>query len=112
MERESRPSSWVLARHFADADRARDAYEAARDLLLEEVIEASAFRVTVDQVSFVALLGERPLGARETGQILHALELGRDAILPPVVVQHLREKRDQFRASGLDFIERRHGERG
>lgn len=106
-ERTSRPAGWVLARQFADVPQALKAYEAARDLLLNRNLEASAYRVAVDEVSFVALLGERPLGPTDTKRVDHALRFGLEAQLPESVVQELRRRRDDFRKSGAGYVERR-----
>lgn len=106
-EREPRPTSWAEVRRYGSANAALVAYEAARDLILEDELEASAFRVTVDGVSFVTVLGERTPPAESLVKICELLAQGSDAQLPPPVLDELRRRRRAFRRTGAEFLERR-----
>lgn len=96
-----------MARRFPDEQTALAAYETTRDLLLTDDLEASAFRLTLDAVSYVTVLGERLLAAEEANRIDEALRLGDEAELPGPVVAELRRRRGSFKTTGFEFLERR-----
>ena len=102
--------SWMLVRRYPDVTRALGAYEAARDLLLEDQLDASVLRLTVNHVSFVTVLGEVPLGPQPAKRMEAALGEGVDDSLPEEVGNELRRRRRAFKHTGLDFIERRSGQ--
>lgn len=106
-EREPRPTSWAEVRRYAGADEALVTYEAARDLILQDELEASAFRVTVDGVSFVTVLGEQPPPTQSLAKMRELLAQGSEAELPPPVLDELRRRRQAFRTTGAEFMERR-----
>lgn len=105
-----RPSeSWLLARRYPDAGSALTAYEAARDLLLEDDLDASVLRITLNAVSFVTVLGEAPLENEAAEHLDAALGEGIAAQLPSQVVAQLQERRRAFKGTGFGFMERRSG---
>src|SRR5437868_5377519 len=88
--------TWMLVRRYPDARRALTAYEAARDLLLEDALDASALRLTLNAVSFVAVLGEAPLETEAMEHMNAALGPGVEAGLPDEVGAELRRRRRAF----------------
>lgn len=107
-ERQSEPAvAWILARRFPDPPRARAAYEAARDLLLDEDLDASVFRMTLSGVSFVAVVGIAPPREDATQRMEDALAAGEPAELPEEILQHLRERRHAFKGLPIEYLERR-----
>ncbi len=108
-EREPQPDGWLLARRYSDATKALAAYEAARDLLLMDDLDASVLRVTVNGTSFVTVLGEIALSETTTERLESALTEAPAAELPRDVQQFLRERRRAFKETGFRFMERRSG---
>ena len=106
-ERASEPAGWALARRFSDEEQALRAYEAARDLLLSDDLDASVFRFSLSGVSFVAVLGSRPLERNAAEQVESILSEGHGAELPREVLEHLRERRRAFKGLRIDYLERR-----
>ena len=106
-EREPRLRSWAEVRRYTSADDALVAYEAARDRILEDELEASAFRVTVDGVSFVTVLGEQPPPTDSLAKMRELLAQGSEAELPPPVLDELQRRRGAFQRTGAEFMERR-----
>lgn len=109
-ERAPDPQAWVMARRFPDPVAALKSFEAARDLLLKEDLDASAFRFFLDGENYVAIVGEAPLLAEATSKLEQALRWGQEAgQLPASVVEHFRERRREFKGLGVEFLERRTG---
>jgi hypothetical protein len=108
-ERERQPDSWLVARRYPDARKALVAYEAARDLLLTDDLDASVLRVTVNGTSFVTVLGETALNEPTTERLERALGEATTAELPEDVKRLLRERRRAFKETGFGFMERRSG---
>ncbi len=55
-ERPKEPSGWFTARRYSDARNALDAYESARNrLLIQDELDASVLRFTLNGVSYVAV---------------------------------------------------------
>ena len=110
-ERAPEPRGWTRVSRFDSADEARVVYEALRDLLTLDDLDASTFRFTVNGASHVALLGEDPLAAT-TEERVHSL-LGRGVVseVPIDVSRQLQERRSRFRSTGLEFYERRNQDR-
>jgi hypothetical protein len=110
-ERQREPAAaWVLARRFPDPPRARAAYEGARDLLLNEDLDASVYHMTLSGVSYVAVVGKDPLRADANQKMTDALAAGEPTELPEEVLQHLRTRRDAFKGLPLEYLERRRQE--
>ena len=99
----------MLVRRYPDAQAALHAYEMARDLLVTADLDASVLRVTVKGTSFVAALGEVPLGSEVAQQMHAALGNGLAAALPGPVAIELRRRRLAFNGTGLGYMERRTG---
>jgi hypothetical protein len=109
-EREPDPEGWVMARRFPDPVGALKIYEAARDLLLKEDLDASAFRFFLDGENYVAIVGEAPLPSKAARKLHEALRSGQEVgQLPASVVEHFRERRREFKGLGVEFLERRTG---
>ena len=110
-ERAPEPAGWIATHRFKDAQTAVQAYEAIRDLLLTDDIDASVFRFTLDGVSHVGIVGETSLGDTAAEKIDLALKRGTNADVPPSVVHRLRRRRQDFKGLKIDFLERRSGRR-
>ena len=80
MERETRPEperpGWTLVRRFSDPRSALQVFETARDLLLSEDLEASAFRFLFGEQSFVALIGDETPAPPALARVHEALASG------------------------------------
>jgi len=103
------PDIWLLVRQYPDARTALVSYEAARDLLLDDDLDASVLRVTVNGVSFVTVMGEGPLDSESVGRLDVALGRGIASTLPDEVGDALRRRRRAFKHTGIGFLERRSG---
>ncbi len=103
------PAIWLLVRQYPDARTALVTYEAARDLLLTNDLDASVLRVTVNGISFVTVLGEGALDSVSTGRLDVALGRGVATTLPDEVGDELRRRRRAFKHTGIGFMERRSG---
>ncbi len=101
------PDSWLLVRRYADARTAVNAYEAARDLLVDHELDASVLRMTVNGLSFVTVLGEEPLDGEASARMAVALGPGVEATLPEEVASEARRRRRAFKRTGAEFMERR-----
>jgi hypothetical protein len=109
-ERAPDPEAWVMARRFPDPVRALKSYEAARELLLKEDLDASAFRFFLRGENYVAVIGEAPLPPGATQKVDAAMRSGEEAgRLPAWVLEHLRDRRRGFKGLGVEFLERRTG---
>lgn len=56
-----RDEIWVLAYRYPDMDAAGNAFERARDIVFREDIDASAYRVRINRVPHVVVVGDGPL---------------------------------------------------
>jgi hypothetical protein len=56
-----RDTTWLLAYCYPDMQTAGEAFERARDIVFSEDIDASAYRVQLNGVPHVVVLGEAPL---------------------------------------------------
>lgn len=101
------PATWLLVRQYPDARAALNAYEAARDLLLDHGLDASVLRMTLNGLSFVTVLGEEPLDGQASARMAFALGAGVEATLPEEVAGELRRRRRAFKRTGAEFMERR-----
>ena len=106
-ERPREPGGWMLASRFTTVGDALKAYEETRDLLFLDDLDASVVRFTFEGESFVAVVGEVPPPEEDIEHIKSSLVAGRPSELPPVVADHLRERRRRFKATKLEFLERR-----
>jgi hypothetical protein len=106
-ERPAEPEDWRLTMEFSTVTDALRAYEEARDLLLKDDLDASVFRFQFKGASFVAIVGETPLAGEDLEHVKEALDAGRPGAVPPAVADHLRERRRRFKATKLEFLERR-----
>ncbi len=109
-EREPKPRGWLVARRFSNVTSALKAYEAARDLLLTEDLDASVLRFTLDGQSHVAVLGESPLPPAGDEKMRAIIEPGSEVVeLPEQIADKLRARRREFKNLGLNYLERRTG---
>jgi hypothetical protein len=107
-EQEPNPGGWAIAFLLDNTEVARASYENIRDSILTDDVDASVFRFTLDDRSYVALVGEgaTPPDKREQAESLMA-DCGREATLPLEVLRQLLERRRAFKTTGLDYFERR-----
>ena len=108
-ERDRQPPGWAIAYEYTNADVARQVYEAVRDaILVDEASDASVFRFTVGERSYVAIATEAPLPEGEQRRAASLLaSQGMLADLPGEVFGHLHERRRGFKSTGLSYFERR-----
>ena len=109
-ERAWEPTSWLIARRFPDVASALKAWEAARDLLLTQDLDASVLRFSLNGESHIALLGELPLPVVADQKMQAVMEENSEAaVLPDTVTAALRTRRKEFKTLGFDYLERRTG---
>lgn len=107
-ERAPQPTGWLLVRRYADEPTALKTFEAARDLLFTQDLDASVLRFSINRTFHVAVIGESPLSQEASGAVNEVLELAGEPVeLPPFAADELRERRQQFKESGIDYWERR-----
>jgi hypothetical protein len=107
-ERAPEPQGWLVARRYPDEASALRAFELTRDLILHEEVDASVLRFILDGISHVALMGEVPLSPDHTARIGAILEPRSEPTeLPEEITERLRARRERFRGTGLDYLERR-----
>jgi hypothetical protein len=106
-ERAHEDQGWLLTRRFETAASAVEVYEKARDLLLAEDLDASVFRIMFRGTSYVAMVGEIALENAARDSVLEVLNVGDEADVPFDVAELLRERRRRFKATELEFLERR-----
>ena len=106
-ERPAESERWIFASRFPNAEEAMRCYEQARDLILIDDLAASAFRFTVRDTSYVAVLGDRPLSGVDFKNIADVLSSGESTGVPEQITAHLRERRQRFERLRVDFLERR-----
>ena len=100
-------------RRFPDVASALKAYEAARDLLLTEALDAGVLRFSLNGESHIALLGELPLAAAADKKMKALIEENSEAaVMPDEVAEELRSRRREFKSLGLEYLERRSLEAG
>lgn len=96
-----------IAFRFADFDAAGRAYERARDLIFGDDLNASAYRVVINGVTHVIVVGEdvpSPRLQRALPEICHAGEL---TDVPDEIVLVLAIRRAQFDGPDVKFERRR-----
>lgn len=99
---------WMLVRRYQHESAARTVYEAARDLLFTQDLDASVLRFSVNRSFHVALIGDVPLTPAAQRALDALLDRGGEPVeLPPFAADDLRERRAQFKESGIDYYERR-----
>lgn len=98
----------MLVRRYADEPTALEIFEAARDLLFTQDLDASVLRFSVNRSFHVALIGDVPLTADAGRVVAELLDRGGEPVeLPPFAADDLRKRREQFKQSGIDYFERR-----
>lgn len=101
-----RDESWVIAYRYPDMEAAGEAYQRARDIVFGEDIDASAFRVQINRVPHVVVVGDGPLDPDLRGRFEDACRDGEAAVLPAFARELLLSRRAEGRVPGL-FWERR-----
>lgn len=101
-----RENIWLLAYRYPDMHAAGRAYATARDIVFSEDIDASAYRVQINRVPHVVVLGEGPLSPDLRRRFETACEAGEAAELPADVHAALVTRRLEGRIPGA-FWERR-----
>ena len=106
-EREESP--YHRAARFRDEGAAGRAYFRAQAAIFKAECELSSFRLQVNGVWHVAVLGERPAAALDT-QVEGVLDAGEATVLPPILLEYLEGRRERLKRDGL-WVER-HYRRG
>jgi hypothetical protein len=107
-EGEPQPHGWYIAKRYDNPDEALAAYRRAGDLLFDQDLDATSFRIFYKEHAFVTLIGEAPLSSAAKAAVDDALADGSSAELPPEVVQQLAQRRADVTGAGFSFIELQH----
>ncbi len=97
---------WLLAFRYADMRRAGDAYKVCRDLVFDWDIDASAYRIQLNTVPHVVVIGDGELLPALRQMVERACVYGAGAELPEDIVSVLFERRAVGKILGA-FWERR-----
>jgi len=97
---------WLLAFQYADMRRAGDAYKVCRDLVFDSDIDASAYRIQLNTVPHVVVIGDGELLPALREMVERACVYGTEAELPKDIVRALFERRTVGKIPGA-FWERR-----
>ncbi|MEX2158149.1 MAG: hypothetical protein WEB04_01985 [Dehalococcoidia bacterium] len=97
---------WLLAFRYADMRRAGDAYRVCRDLVFDLDIDASAYRIQLNTVPHVVVIGDGELLPSLRQMVERACVYGVEAELPEDIVSALFERRTVGKIPGA-FWERR-----
>ena len=97
---------WLLAFRYADMDVAGQAFELCRDLVFGLDIDASAYRVKVNDVPHVVIVGDGELLAFVREKFERSCKPGSATDLPVDVAYALTERRKEGKIPGA-FWERR-----
>lgn len=102
------PAGWLLVRRYPDESTALAVYDGVYGLLFTEDLDASVFRLSLNGLFHVAMIGEQPL-ASDDEHAVNAIfaTAGEPAELPAIAIDELRERRRAFKATGAGFFERR-----
>src|SRR5690349_10415605 len=91
------PIPYFEVRRFNNERRALTTYNQLQDTLLEHACDLSTYRFLLNQISHVAVLGDRP--AETLVQIVERLlGVGTPTTIPPEVRTALEQRRAQARA--------------
>jgi len=97
---------WLLAFRYDDMKTAGEAYELCRDLVFGLDIDASAYRIQLNTVPHVVIIGEGPLLPPMRDMFERACAQGKAVELPQAIVTALFERRTAGKIPGA-FWERR-----
>jgi hypothetical protein len=97
-EQEMQPEYSQAAR-YDDEQLAGEAYFQAQEAIFDTDYGLSAYRLKLEQILYVAVLGDRP--PEDFDQIIQTiLSTGEPATLPPEILTHLNQRRLQARKLG------------
>lgn len=105
-ESRRRERRWLLTYRYADMDTAGIAYEQARDIIVVRDVDVSVFRIVLNGVPHVVVVGEGSLTHSLRRRFAAACADGQPIELPDAVQQQLIERRQAGRIPGV-FWERR-----
>jgi hypothetical protein len=106
MKPEPRPF-WSLSFHYDDWERAGTVYEKCRDLIFSLDVDASAYRILLNQKAHVVVVGIGLPNRSLIEQISEFCHEGQDAPLPEPVVITLALRHEQFAVQPGTKFERR-----
>ena len=106
MKPEPRPF-WSLSFHFDDWELAGRAYEKSRDLVFGLDIDASAYRILLNEKAHVVIVGIDLPPDSLVEQLQAVCHRGEDAPLPDPVVITLALRHEQFAVAPGTKVERR-----
>ncbi|MGH7488623.1 MAG: hypothetical protein ACREMY_23940 [bacterium] len=99
-------TKWLLAFCYADIRTAGDGYRVCRDLVFDMDIDASAYRIQLNTVPHVVVIGEGELLPAVQEMFERACSVGTPAQLPQDIVTALFLRRTGTKIPGA-FWERR-----
>lgn len=101
-----RDTTWLLAYRYPDMEIAGEAFQRARDIVFSEDIDASAYRMQINAIPHVVVLGEGRLSPELRRRFEIACEGGEVVELPADARAALVRRRIESRIPGA-FWERR-----
>jgi len=106
MRPEPRPF-WSLSFRFDDWEPAGTAYESCRDIIFGLDIDASAYRILLNERAHVVIVGIGLPSSSLIKKLLEACHQGEDSPVPDEVVIALALRHEQFAAKPGTRFERR-----
>lgn len=97
---------WLLAFRYSDMETAGEAWETCRDLVFGLDIDASAYRIQLNTVAHVIIIGDGPLLRPVRDMFERSCAHGKPAELPTDVKSALFERRNKTKIPGA-FWQRR-----
>jgi hypothetical protein len=107
LERQEGPTGWwVKAYRYTDMQTAGIAYSVVRDIIFENDVDASVYRVQLNGMPHVILISEETFPAALEGEVGEVFEDGLPTDMPPEISAVLLDRRRELKMPGV-FWERR-----
>jgi hypothetical protein len=97
---------WVIAYRFATMEAAKQGWEAVRNIILAEDLDASAYRSKINGQAHVVIIGDEPMTSPLQDRFGSACKNGLAALIPQMIAAYLVERRRLSAIPGM-FWERR-----
>lgn len=98
---------WILAFRYPDLEAAGPAYEQSRDFIFAEELDASAFRVTLNEAALVIVVGDGNLPDHLREHFYSICSQGDPAELPLFIGEALLQRSREARGLGFSWERRR-----
>ena len=99
-------TAWVLAYRYPTMDSAKHGWEAVRDMIFLDDMDASVYRSKINGYAHVVIVGNQCLTSGLQDRFAGACRGASSALLPQMIAAYLVERRRQSAIPGT-FWERR-----